>query len=457
MTVYLLPLIIVWFGAVALARLDGRRSWVAWIALSALMAAFLISFRNALVIYEFGPQEVVTGGWPRQVGITLRSDSLGITFTALANLLLLVSLFFEYLRGIEERTFPALILFLTAGLNGLFLTYDVFDFYVFFEISMTASYVLSSYGQESKEIRNTFTFTAINLVGSAIFLLSIGALYRLTGTLEMEAVSVFTRSADATTVILVATLLFVAFSIKLGLFPFHFWLPSVYRGVRPVVAAILSGVLANIGSYGLLRFGAGLLKPELQYASNVLLVLGAASIIYGAFIAASREVSSEVLAYSSISQAGYILVALVIGGPLGYAAAVLYSIINSFNKTMLFLTTGMRGWLVGASFFIGALSVAGVPPALGFFGKAAIFRAAVPSFSPFIIASLLFLGSALSFVYMFQIYQKRFWAHPDRESSPMRLRMLVLFLASVLVFFGIWPQFILGVSERAILVLLGGP
>lgn len=127
-----------------------------------------------------------------------------------------------------------------------------------------------------------------------------------------------------------------AFCLKLGLFPFHFWLPAVYVGSHPPVAAILSGALANIGSYGLLRFGGGILPRELEFGSTAVLVLGTASILYGALQAISRRDTSEVMAYSAIGQVGYVLLALGIGGA-GYAAAVLYSVVNSLNKGVVFL------------------------------------------------------------------------------------------------------------------------
>jgi len=211
---------------------------------------------------------------------------------------------------------------------------------------------------------------------------------------------------DPNAAILIAVGFFAAFSVKLGLFPFHFWLPTVYTGARPAVAAILSGGLANIGAYGMLRFGAELLTDELALASTALIVIGCASIVYGGVLAVSRRTSSEMLAYSAIGQVGYVLAAIGVGGQVGFAAAILYTVVNALNKILLFLTVEMRGAIVGAVFALGALSVAGVPPAAGFVGKLELFRAAVDS--PAILA-LFVLGSALSFVYVFQIYQFDFW------------------------------------------------
>src|SRR5690606_28545599 len=148
-------------------------------------------------------------------------------------------------------------------------------------------------------------------------------------------------------------------------------------------------------SYGLLRFGGELLPDELELAATALIVIGSASILYGGALAISRRTAGEMLAYSAIGQIGYILVAIGVGGPAGFAAAVLYTVVNALNKTMLFLTVRMRGMLVGAIFVVGALSVAGMPPAAGFVGKLELFRAVADS--PALIV-LFVLGSALSFV-----------------------------------------------------------
>ena len=145
-------------------------------------------------------------------------------------------------------------------------------------------------------------------------------------------------------------------------------------------------------------------------------MIGCASILYGGVLAVSRRTASEMLAYSAIGQVGYVLVAVAVGGAVGFAAAVLYAVVNALNKTLLFLTAGLRGAVVAAAFAVGALSVAGVPPAAGFVGKLELFRAGVAADSPVLIA-LIFLGGALSFVYVFQIYQYDFWRGERAETG----------------------------------------
>ena len=140
---------------------------------------------------------------------------------------------------------------------------------------------------------------------------------------------------------------------------------------------MLAGAVANIGAYGLLRFGVGLLPREVELAAAVLIALGSASIIYGAIQAVGRRDTREVLAYSAIGHAGYVIVALGLGGPVAVAAAVLFTLVNALQKALLFLAVDLRGPLVAGAFVIGAFSVAGVPPTAGFFGKAALFEAGI--------------------------------------------------------------------------------
>src|SRR3954470_16326078 len=453
MTALSLALVIPWAAGIVLALLDGRRRLVGWLAVAVLAANVVALVVLAGQVLPDGRVEETTGDWPAGVGITLRADALGVLFAVLSSLTLLAATVHEVLEGARERVFPGLVVLLAAGLSGVFVTGDVFDFYVFFELSMTAAYILATYGGTRRELGAALVFTAVNLLGTFVFLLSVAGLYHVTGTLNMAQAAARAADVDPNAAILIAVGFFVAFSVKLGLFPFHFWLPTVYTGARPAVAAILSGGLANIGAYGLLRFGGGLLPDELALASTALIVIGCASVLYGGVLAVSRRTSAEMLAYSAIGQVGYVLVAVGVGGEVGFAAAILYSVVNSFNKTLLFLTGELRVAIGGRGFVVGALSVAGVPPAAGFIGKLELFRAAADN--PTVLA-LFFLGSALSFVYVFQIYQFDFW-RGERTGTPTRWPQQALFaaLALVVLGLGIWPEPLLNLSRRAAEVLAG--
>ena len=454
MTALSLSLVVPWAAGLLLTLLDGRRRVIGWVAVAALAVNLGALVALAAAVLPDDTVVVTTGDWPVGIGITLRADALGVLFALLSSLSLLAATVVEVLDGVRERTFPGLVVLLAAGLTGVFLTGDLFNFYVFFELAMTAGYVLATYGGGRRELGAALVFTTVNLLGTFIFLLSVSGVYHVTGTLEMSGIAARMDDVDPNAAVLIAVGFFVAFSVKLGLFPFHFWLPTVYTGARPAVAAILSGGLANIGAYGLLRFGGELLPDELDLAAGALIVIGGASIVYGGILAVSRRSSSEMLAYSAIGQVGYVLVAIGVGGPVGFAAAILYTVVNALNKTLLFLTAQMRGAIVGAAFAIGALSVAGVPPAAGFVGKLELFRATADD--PELIA-LLVLGSALSFVYAFQTYQYDFWrGERTGKRSTLPQQGVVAALALLVLAAGVWPEPLLALSHAAADLLAGG-
>lgn len=461
-----LPLLVGWTGALVLAFLDGRRPWVRGLAV--LVGGGLVASLAALSlrVAREGAVSLVTGGWPMEVGIHLRADALGTLFALSSVALLLAVLAFEAVHGSENRFFPALVLFMGTGLTGLFLTGDAFNFYVFFEVSMVSAFALAAYGGGRSEARAAPVFVLVNILGSVSFLAAVAMLYRLTGTLEMDAVATAAREVAPGALSMVGALLLVAFGLKLGLFPFHYWLPVVYRHTRPAVAALFAGALANLASYGLLRFGAGVLPGLLEAARPVLFLLGGASVLYGSVQATHRRDLRDMLAWSSIGQVGYSVLALAVGGPVGLAAAALYPVVNALHKTVLFLGAGTRGRWMGMAVLLAGLSLAGVPPSAGFVGKVALFRSGVAAGSPGLLAVLV-AGSALSFVYVMQAWQHTFWAGegerhpaagdpasedpvgPERSASPAASRVLVVLLLLAVLALGIWPGPLVAWSGRA--------
>lgn len=454
MTALMLALVVPWASGAVLLLLDGHRRSVGWAAVAVLGITVAAVAGLAMEVLGSGPVSGTTGNWPAGVGIELRADALGILFALISVLAVLAATVHEVVGGVHERAFPGLAVILSAGLIGTFLTGDLFNFYVFFELSLMASYVMATYGGGRRSMAAALVFTTVNLLGTFIFLISVAGLYHVTGTLNMRAIAERMTEMEPAAAILVAVGFFVAFSVKLGLFPFHFWLPTVYTGARPAVAAILSGGLANIGAYGLLRFGGELLPHSLELAAGVLIVIGSASVIYGGVLAVSRRTSGEMLAYSAIGQVGYVLVAIGIGGTVGFGAAIVYTVINAMNKTLLFLSSRMRGSVVGAAFVIGGLSVAGVPPAAGFIGKLELVRATSESVSLLI---LLVVGSALSLVYVFQVYQFDFWREGRTDGrGRFGQQALVGIVALAVLAAGIWPEPLLAFSDAAVRALLEG-
>jgi multicomponent Na+:H+ antiporter subunit D len=451
------PLAIFWIAGLSLALANGRQRAIGVLGLLSLVAGLVAMTRLTLHVVANGPLEMVAGNWPAGVGITLRADALGVAFAMTAIAVLVVAYGFELAGGIESRSFPALTLFLAAGLTGVFITGDAFNFYVFFEISMVASYVLTAYGEERRQLRAAVIFAVVNLLGSVLFLIGIVSLYHTTGTLDMASIAARMPIVEENPAIVAGTLLFVALGVKLGTFPFHFWLPAVYTGVHASVAAMLSGALAIIGAYGMLRIGAGMLPRELALSAPVLIALGVASILYGGLLSISRHDPSAVVAYSAIGQVGYILIAVAIGGGVGYGAAILFTIWNSMNKTLLFLSGGQTNRYAGIAYAIGGLSVAGIPPVGGFWGKTAVLRATLIAdghAARAFLAGIVVIGGGLSLLYMFRSYGRTYWnvaSEPGPGGAWMRTGIVML-VAALIVALGVWPEPLLALSDQAALI-----
>jgi multicomponent Na+:H+ antiporter subunit D len=449
------PILVGWAGALAFMLLDGRRRSVGLAALGTLAVVFALTVRLAVAVWSHGPVRVTTGGWPEGLGITLAADPLGVAFAIVAQLCLMAALGYHVVARVEAHRLPGLILFMATGLTGLFLTADVFNFYVCFEIAMASAFAMTAHSRGRQGVSAGFLFVTLNLFGSALFLMAVGGLYRLTGTLLFDGVAAGLAGSETPRTAGVGALLLAAFSLKLGLFPFHTWLPDVYRESRPEVAAIFSGALATVGSYGLLRFGAGLMPAEVIHGAPVLATLGAASILYGGVAAIRAPSVQGTLAWSAVGQAGYVLVALAFHTPAALAAATIYALVNAATKTLLFLATGVRGGASAAAFAAGAFSLAGVPPFVGFVAKAAMFRSAADAGSWGLLAVLL-AGSGLSFVYVFLAFQRRYWTLAAAEPpSAATGGPLVVGYALLLLATGIWPSPLIDAALSAAAALGG--
>lgn len=430
------PLIVLWFGALVLLPMDGRRTVVCWMAAAALLAATATASLLAAQIVASGPIELVTGGWDATLGIALGADLLSMAF--LVSALLLLTVVSVHVAGseIRRRKLPAGLLFTGVGLTGLFLTRDLFNFYVFFEVTMAASFFLVSQGEKDRQHRSALLFTLANVIGSSFYLGGTAAAYHVTGSLQMEVVAQWARTGSPDVQLMTATLFFAAFGLKLGTFPFHFWTPVVYGDSPHEISAVFAGPLAGVGSYGLIRFGSDIFVDQVTMAHDVLLGLGLASILFGALVAARGRTLCEILAYSSISQTGYILVAVAIDTRLGTAAAVLLALANMTQKTGLFLATAARGAFALAAFAVGSASLAGIPLTAGFLAKVFLVYAAAAADLPAVVVMLVG-ASGIAIVYAFRAYH-RFEAG-ERSAREASVSMSFL-LAGLVVAAAAWPQ-----------------
>ncbi|MGE0874967.1 MAG: monovalent cation/H+ antiporter subunit D [Burkholderiales bacterium] len=393
----LLPLLTAALLLVAAPRLAVQR--VAAIAATLLLAAVSVALLSLSA--DDAHRVYALGAWPAPFGIVLVLDRTSALFVTIVSLVALGAVAAAAggwdARG---RYFHALFQFQLAGLNGAFLTADLFNLFVFFEVLLIASYCLLLHGLGAQRLRAAVHYVVINLTASALFLVAVATLYGLTGTLNMADLA--TRVAelpesDAPFARAAGLLLFAVFAVKAAMFPLQFWLPATYAAACAPVAALFA-VMTKVGLYAIARvyplvFGdtagaASLLEAPLMPLALVTLALGA----IGALAAARL---GGVVACFTVVSAGTVLVSLALLSQAGVAAALYYMAHSSFALAALFLVAGLfaaqRGaeadrlapgpalaqpGLLGMLLLVGALSIAGLPPLSGFVGKLLILQAA---------------------------------------------------------------------------------
>ena len=421
------------------------------------LIAFLVSL--CLVIFSIsniGKEASIyrMGNWPPPWGIVLVSDGLStlllLTISIIGFLAIVFSL--QYMdRYTAKPKYYALFMLLVAGMNGVVLTGDFFNLFVFLEIASIASYALVAFGCEHEELEASFKYLILSGVASTFILLGIAILYSLTGTLNMADVARSIGAMTSNSAVLFATSLFImGFGLKAALVPFHPWLPDAHPAAPAPISAMLSGVLIKaLGVYALTRliFNIFGLSPLI---SSVLMVLGGLSMVVGGLLAIGQDDLKRMLAYSSISQIGYVIVGLALGTPLGVLGGLFHLINHATFKSLLFLSSGaieystdtrklsMMGGLgqrmpvTTTSATVGFLSISGIPPLNGFWSKLIIVIALVQA-GHYIFASVAVLVSFLTILYFMRVQRNLFFgdlpaklAKITEVPSLMRISLVVL-------------------------------
>ncbi|WP_333834022.1 proton-conducting transporter transmembrane domain-containing protein [Rubrimonas sp.] len=381
------------------------------------------------------------GGWPAPFGITLVADALSAGMLLAASLvggLVLVFALADVTEAEERRGFSALAHALLGGTAGAFLTGDLFNLYVWFEVTLIAAFGLMALrgGAELREA--AIRYAAMNLVATIAMLLGVGMLYGATGALNMAelAVALEGRSGEAA-VLAPAGLLFFAFAAKAGFFPLFFWLPESYHAPSQSVTALFSALLTKMAVYALYRVFTLIFEiretPGLQ---ALLLATALATMVIGALGAASQYGVRKILAFHIVSQIGYMGLGLALATPLGLAAGLFHLVHNMLAKTNLFLTGAIAARLAGSEelsrmggmwaarpglsllYLVSALAMAGIPPLSGFWAKFFILH---ESFSQgWWLAGAIALATGLLTLYsMTKIWAEAFWKpHPDPDWRP---------------------------------------
>jgi len=350
-----------------------------------------------------------------------------------------------------KANYYALLLIMIAGMNGLILATDLFAVYLFLEVAAVASYALVAFGLGHDELEAAFKYLMLSVVASAFILASIAVVFGMTGSLDFAAVASALKELNAGAVVGVASAFFlVGFGLKAALIPFHAWLPDAHPSAPAPISAVLSGLLIKVsGVYAMTRiflnvFG---LTPAL---SMVLMSLGALSMVVAAFLALGQKDMKRMLAYSSISQVGYIVLGIGIGTPLGIAGGLFHLFNHALAKGLLFLTSGSvqqatgtrnldemgglakRMPVTAATNLVGALSIAGVPPLNGFWSKLIIIIALIQAGHP-VFALIAVLASVLTLWYYLLMQRKAFFGKLNEKWAAVKEAPFWMTAATVLL------------------------
>lgn len=478
MTETLVPLpIVVPLFAAALTVMFGRwRAVQRVIALAALSGVVGVSI--ALLV-QADDEAIITmdaGGWAAPLGITLVVDRLAAMMLVTSSAMLLVVLIYAIgQRDVERRHagFHPIYLVLASGVSASFITGDMFNLFVAFEMMLAASYVLLTLGGRPDQVRSGMTYVVISLVASSLFITALALLYAATGTVNMaDLAERLPELADGVRVGF-SLLLILVFGIKAGLFPLFFWLPDSYPTAPGPVTAIFAGLLTKVGVYAIIRTQTLLFSFDAQQGT-VLLVVGGLTMLAGVLGALAQDDLRRALSFHIVGQIGYMIFGLGLFTVAGVTAVVFYIVQTILVKTNLFLVAGLVDRYAGSSrishvgglarsapiiavcFAVPALSLAGLPPSSGFAGKFALVDAGLAD-EQWVIVGVALLVSLLTLFSMTKIWAGMFWGDPEvepvapdpRAGGPGLMVAATSITVALSVAYVIFAGPIYGLAERA--------
>jgi multicomponent Na+:H+ antiporter subunit D len=480
----LVPLpIVLPLGGAALSILVGRfRSAQRVVSLAVLAATLVISVVLLVRADRDGYVAHDAGGWAADLGIVLVVDRLAGLMLVVSALALFAVMVFAVGEADEEQQrvgFHPVYLVLATGVSASFVTADLFNLFVAFEMMLAASYVLITLGGRPDQVRSGMSYVVISLVASTLFITVLALLYSATGTVNMADLSVRLADVDPAVRATFALALLVVFAIKAGLFPLFFWLPDSYPTAPGPVTAIFAGLLTKVGVYAIIRTQT-LLFDAPDWMGTVLLVVAVLTMVVGVLGAIAQDDMKRILAFHIISQIGYMIFGLGLFTVAGVAGAVFYIVHHILVKTALFLVSGLVARRAGTSrlsevgglvrtapmvavlFAVPALSLAGLPPFSGFLAKFALVDAGldVGAAIPVVAVAASLAVGLLTLYSMTKIWSGVFWGireldppvepkHEGRFGSPWAMLAGTGMLVAASMAVSVWAGLLYDVAERA--------
>lgn len=469
--------IVVPLAAALVALLIPRPSLGRRLGVSLVLSA-LLGFSVWLVghVRAAGPLVLSWGGWVVPYGIVLVADTLAVIMLCLSCLTGLACVLYGFAETPRRDEHPLrlpLLLLLLAGIHLSFLTGDLFNLFVAFEVVLLGSYGLMTLEADAVRSRRALPYVTINLLGSALFLCACAFAYGLFGTLSFAETAVRSSAMVGDVRLDILGLLFLlVFAIKAGLFPLYYWLPISYSALPAPIAAFYAGMLTKVGVYVLIRIFGTVLPPELTGLHTMIAWGAGLTMVIGVLGAVAQNRVQTILSYHIVSQVGYMALAIGLFSPYAFAAAIFYVIHHIVVKAALFLVGGVvlrvqgtdqldkTGGLWAAApglslvFLVQALSLAGVPPLSGFWGKFMIVKEGL-SQGQWTLVLLSLIASILTLLSMLKIWLGAFWkAEPEGASvalTPSRRRMTAVagLLAATSLSIGLGADYFIAIAEHA--------
>jgi multicomponent Na+:H+ antiporter subunit D len=464
------PLIIPFATAVLafLFRHGPEGRWISVLGSAGLLVASVILMREVLTDGVVAAQ---MGEWPAPFGITLVADLLSAVMVVITGITGLAVAIYA-LTDVEERKealgYHALFQVLLAGVCGAFLTGDLFNLYVWFEVMLIASFGLLVMGGNRMQLDGGIKYVTLNLVSTILFLSGIGLLYGMTGTLNMADLHFAVQTVDNPGLLVtIAVMFMIAFGVKAAVFPLFFWLPASYHTPAISVSAIFAGLLTKVGVYSLIRMFTLVFTTDVAYTHTILLWVAGFTMVTGVLGAAAMNDFRRILSFHIVSQIGYMILGLALFTPLAMVGAVFYLVHHIIVKANLFLVSGVARRIAGSTdldaigglyktapflallFLIPAFSLAGFPPLSGFWAKFILVKAALEG-GGYVIAGVALVVGLLTIYSMTKIWGAAFWKphpaglQPSLKSLPAKDRAALLTpiaaLALLTCIIGLFPE-----------------
>lgn len=423
------------------------------------------------------------GDWAAPFGIALVVDAFSAIMLAIAGLMALsVSI---YAMGPDAAArdragFQPLFHSLMLGVCGAFVAGDVFNLYVWFEVMLIASFGLLVLDRTRAQIDGGLRYVFLNLVGTTVFLMAVGLLYGQLGTLNFaDLARLAPRAENQGLLAAIGVMFLVSFGAKAALFPLFNWLPAAYHTASMPVAAIFAGLLTKVGVYAILRLFALVYAHDVAFFGPIFAWVAAATMVFGVFGAAAHYDIRRILSFHIVSQIGYMIIGVALLTQAAIAAAILYIVHHIVVKANLFLVAGAirreNGsfalgrcgglWraapLLAIGFLIPALSLAGIPPLSGFWGKYAVVRAGIEAEAYWLAGVALFVG-LLTLYSMIKIWNEAFWKAAPAATAPIAWTrgeriatyLPIALLCATTMTIGLWTEPFAALAETAAASLL---